>query len=100
MQNNFQVPRLNIKCDNLADCNGANGFTAFDPRTPQAFPSDIFYSNNLNQFQGPNGRRYIWVYIQERNEWAICDEDRNLKTYQVFLAYTTDIIQWATTATG
>jgi hypothetical protein len=93
VQNNFQVPRLGINCDTLADCAGANGNTPYDPRLAQAFPTDYFYSNNLNQFQGPNGRRYIWIYIQERNQWVVADQDRNIETYQVFLGYTSDIIQ-------
>jgi hypothetical protein len=93
VQRGFKVPQLNINCDTLADCNGANGYTAYDPRTPQAFPSDVFYSNNLNQFLGPDGRRYIWIYIQERNAWAVCDQDRHVATFQAFLAYTTDVLQ-------
>ncbi len=93
VQNGFSIPRVGINCDNAADCNGANGNVVYDPRTPQAFPQDTFYSNNLNEFIGANGRRYIWIYIQERNQWVVCDQDRNVATFQIFLNYTTDVIQ-------
>jgi len=33
VQNDFAVPRVNVNCDTLADCQGANGFTVYDPRT-------------------------------------------------------------------
>ena len=93
VQNGFAVPRLGIHCDAAAHCAGDGGFVPYDPRMPQAFPEDAFYSTKLNQFVAPNGRRYIWIYIQERNQWVICDEDRNVATYQTFLAYTTDVLQ-------
>jgi hypothetical protein len=93
VQRGFAVPPLGINCDTLADCNGANGNTVYDPRNPQAFPSDIYYSNNLNEFLGPDGRRYIWIYIYDRKQWVVCDEDRNVATFQAMLAYTTDILQ-------
>jgi hypothetical protein len=93
VQNGFTAPQYNIKCDNAVDCAGGNGFTAYDPRTPIAYATDTYYSSNTNQFVGPDGKRYIWVYVQERNAWVVCDQDRHIGTYQVLLAYNTDVVQ-------
>ncbi len=95
VQNGFQVASAGINCDNVADCAGANGYTAYDPRTLQALPAGhvLLRTTRLHEFVGANGRRYIWIYIQERNQWVVCDQDRNVATYQTFLQYTTDVYQ-------
>ena len=64
VQNNMQVNEQGvvISCLTLEDCSGATaGLIAYDPRTPRAFATDTFYSDNLNRFVGPDGRRYIWM---------------------------------------
>jgi hypothetical protein len=81
-QGNSQTP---IDCSSLATCN-------YDPRNPQAYPEDTFYSNQYNQFLGPDGRRWIWAYLQDRNEWVVADQDRNVSTYPTMYNYTTDVI--------
>ncbi len=86
VQNDFVVPRVGINCSTLQTC-------TYDPRTPQAYASDTFYSTNTNQFVGPDGRSYIWAYIQSRNEWIVCDQYRHIATFTVLYQYTLDVIQ-------
>jgi hypothetical protein len=74
-------------------CAGGGGFTAFDPRTARGYAVDTFYSDPFNQFLGPDGRRYIWANIADRNTWMIADVDRNTATYVAMYNYTTDVIQ-------
>jgi hypothetical protein len=88
VQNNFVVNRqgATIDCASAATC-------TYDPRTPRAFANDTFYSDNTNQFVGPDGRRYIWVFIPSRNQWVVADRDRHTATFQTLLNYTVDVIQ-------
>jgi hypothetical protein len=89
VQNNFKVSipgGVNIDCtQGLASCN-------YDPRTPRAYPTDTFYSDSYNRFLGPDTRRWIWVYMQDRNEWVVADQDRNVSTYPTMYNYTTDVV--------
>jgi hypothetical protein len=93
VDNNFKVF---IPNDVDVDCTVAPYNTPttcpYDPRTPRAFPQDTFFSDQYNQFTAPDGRRYIWIYLRDRNEWFVCDRDRNSATYQVMYNYNTDVI--------
>jgi hypothetical protein len=74
-------------CTTLQDC-------TYDPRIP-SYPSDPlapYHSDLYNQFKGPEGRRWIWVYVQDRNQWVAADRDRNVATYVVMFNYTQDVI--------
>jgi hypothetical protein len=85
--NNFSVPAVGI------DCTHANAdLCNYDPRTARAYPQDEFYSDQTNQFHGPDGRRYIWAYLQDRNTWVVADRDRHVGTYQIMYTYTSDLI--------
>jgi hypothetical protein len=65
----------------------------YDPRTPQGYPQDTFYSNTLNEFLGPDGRRWTWAYFQDRNQWVACDQDRNVDTFTTMLNWNTLVTQ-------
>jgi uncharacterized protein DUF4953 len=90
-QNNFKVTSpvggINIDCTgpDITTCN-------YDPRTSRAYPEDTYFSDAYNRFLGPDGRRWIWVYLQDRNEWMACDQDRNVATYVSMYSYTSDVI--------
>ncbi len=86
--NNFQVSvpgGVNIDCSTAATCN-------YDPRTARAYPTDTFYSDQYNRFLGPDARRWIWAWLQDRNQWIVADQDRNVSTYPTMYSYTTDVI--------
>jgi hypothetical protein len=90
MTANFKVSipaGANIDCstDNIDACN-------YDPRIKRAYPGDQFYSDPYNRFLGPDGRRWIWAYLQDRNEWIAADQDRNTATYVTIYNYTSDVI--------
>jgi len=89
VENNFQV---NVPGGVNIDCTGTVAACNYDPTTPRAYPTDTFYSDSYNRFLGPDGRRWIWVYLQDRNEWLACDQDRNVATYVTMYNYTTDVI--------
>jgi hypothetical protein len=92
VQYNFQ------NCDqnglNCQPCSLAAGIAActWDPRNPQASSEQITQSNTFNEFQAPDGRTYIWAYIQSRNEWVLADRDRNTATFNIILQFTTDVV--------
>jgi hypothetical protein len=90
MQKNFKVTGED---GSVIDCTGPTLATCnYDPRTPQGYPQDTFYSNQYNQFVGPDGRRWIWAYFQDRNQYVACDQDRNIATYTQLYNYTSDVI--------
>jgi hypothetical protein len=70
------------------DVNACN----YDPRTPRGYPTDTYWSDQYNRFVGPDGRRWIWAYLQDRNEWLVADQDRNTATYPTMYNYTTDVV--------
>jgi hypothetical protein len=77
---------------------GPNGCTAaatctYNPMTPQTGASDIGHSNaGTNAFIGPDGRRWVWVYLPDRNIWFFADQDRNSSSYYQVLTYNNDIL--------
>jgi len=65
----------------------------YDPRLRRAFPSDVQLSDEYNEFLGPDGRRYIWMYIATRHMWVICDRDRNVAMYQAIRNWTEFVVR-------
>jgi hypothetical protein len=66
----------------------------YDPTiqaTPES-PAQAFHSNPYNQFQGPDYRRWIWVYLQDVNKWIVADQDRNVATFIMMYNYTSDVL--------
>jgi len=85
-ENNFYDPVNGIDCrERSNDCK-------YDPRTPRGYLQDTHFSDPYNEFLGPDARRYIWVYVPDRNQWVVADRDRNSATYTVMRNYTTDVI--------
>jgi hypothetical protein len=64
----------------------------WDPRMLQMKPQHTTQSDRYNVFTGPDGRTYIWMYLQSRNQWILADKDRNVATYTLMLGYTTDVV--------
>jgi hypothetical protein len=72
-------------CTSLDNC-------SWDPRPLQVKPSQITQSDRYNRFQAPDGRTYIWMYIQSRNQWLLADKDRNVALYTLMLNWSTDVV--------
>jgi len=90
MKANFKVSAVNG--ENI-DCTGFDISTCiYDPRTPRGYASQTYFSDTYNRFLGPDGRRWIWAYLQDRNTWIAADQDRNTATYPTIYNYTTDVI--------
>ncbi len=70
--------QINCDCTTQATC-------TYDPRNIQ----DPLLENQL---LGPDGRRYIWSYIQDRNEWAVAEQDTNVVTNTIMLQYNADVV--------
>ena len=61
--------------------------------TPAASPADTAHSNPQTQaFLGPDGRRWIWCYLADRNIWFFADQDRNSSSYFQVLTYNQDLL--------
>ncbi len=84
----------NIAAQNPQGPNGCPGGFAtctYNPMTPQINAADIGHSNPQTQgFIGPDGRRWVWVYIQDRNLWVFADQDRNSSMYFQIFTYNQD----------
>jgi hypothetical protein len=73
-------------CASLATC-------TYNPMTPQTSAIDVGHSNpQTNAFIGPDGRRWVWVYLPDRNIWFFCDQDRNSSSYFQVLTYNQDLL--------
>jgi len=62
---------------------------AYDPRTPRTSPADVHHSGPLNEFVGPDGDAYDWVYLADAEEWIVGDLNYAPNTYSLILAYLT-----------
>jgi len=83
---NFASPANGVDCTHeFINCN-------YDPTHPRAFPSDTFFSDSYNEFVGPDGRRYAWSYLADRNTWVVVDRDRNTASYLIVRTYNADVI--------
>ncbi len=65
-------------CTTTANC-------TYDPR-------NIPDPQQLNQVVGPDGKRYIWAYIQDRNAWVVAEQDTHIVTNQIMLNYNSDVV--------
>jgi hypothetical protein len=54
--------------------------------------SDVHHSDLFNEFIGPDGRRYSWAFVPDRNTWVVVDRDRHTATYQIIRTYNQDIV--------
>jgi len=83
-----------VAADNPAGPSGCADFETctYNPMTPQTGPGDISHTNPTTQaFIGPDGRRWAWVYLADRNIWFFCDQDRNPSSYYQVLQYNNDV---------
>jgi hypothetical protein len=64
----------------LSDC-------VWDPRVPQVDAMDSYHSDNFNEFRGPDGRRYAWSKLRDRNQIVMVDRDRNTASYVTIRNY-------------
>lgn len=64
----------------------------WDPRISQVDGNDQYHSDNYNEFRGPNGRRYAWAMIADRDQIVVVDRDRNVASYVTIRNYNTDIV--------
>jgi hypothetical protein len=55
-------------------------------------PRNVIDPNSLNQLVGPDGKRYVWAYIQDRNQYVVAQQDINIITNTIILNYTSDVI--------
>jgi hypothetical protein len=65
----------------------------YDPTVPRPRQDDEYRSDIYHEFVGPDGRRYAWVYIQDRNTWLFADRDRNTATYKIIRDYNANVIR-------
>ena len=56
-------------------------------------PADTHLSDDYHELVGPDGRRYTWVYVQDRNTWVVADRDRNTATYKILNDYNVSVIK-------
>ncbi len=63
----------------------------WDPRIPQVDADDQYHSDLYNNFRGPDGRRYIWTYLRDRNQIFMVDRDRNVASYVTLSNYNSDV---------
>jgi hypothetical protein len=83
--------------DPQAGATGNEGCSAFatcgwNPMLPQENSTDIGHSNPITQsFTGPDNRRWAWVFLQDRNQWFVVDQDRNPSAYFQVYTYNQDL---------
>ena len=85
----------NIAAQNPQGLNGCTDFAscAYNPMLPQTSTADVGHSNpTTDAFIGPDGKRWVWTYIADRNTWFFCDQDRNSSSYFQVLTYNQDIL--------
>lgn len=75
-----------LGCTSLETC-------TYDPLRPRADAAEQQQSDQLNEFVGPDGRRWAWAYIQDRNTWVVVDRDRNTATYKMVNDYALEILK-------
>jgi hypothetical protein len=73
-------------CTKIETCN-------YDPTEPRLDPRQQDQSDTFHEFVGPDGRRWVWVYIQDRNTWIFADRDRNVATYRTINDYILRVIK-------
>jgi hypothetical protein len=77
---------------NCAPCDGTPDQCTWDPRTRQVKPTQLSQSDYLNRFIGPDGKSYIWGWIESRNQWVLAEKDRNTAMYTLMGNWQTDVV--------
>ncbi len=55
-------------------------------------PTQLTQSDYLNRFVGPDGKYYIWGWLESRNQWVLAEKDRNTATYTLMQNWQTDVV--------
>ncbi|HUB05528.1 MAG TPA: hypothetical protein VMB50_00925 [Myxococcales bacterium] len=55
-------------------------------------PRNIPDPQNANEFVGPDGKRYIWAKIQDRQQWVVAEQDRNIVTNTLLYEFNLDVV--------
>jgi hypothetical protein len=75
-----------LGCTSLETC-------TYDPTKRRVVPADTHLSDDYHEFVAPDGRRYAWVYVQDRHTWVFADRDRNTATYKIVNDYNLGVIK-------
>lgn len=78
------VPAHGVDCSSSAPDGGT---CTYDPRQQRLDASDIHYSNDLNQFTGPDGQPWVWMNIGDRNELLAADQVTDPDAYACIVQY-------------
>jgi hypothetical protein len=88
---NFQNCDENgLNCQPCTTVTGVAG-CSWDPRTRQVKPTQLTQSDYVNRFVGPDGKYYIWGWLESRNQWVLAEKDRNTATYTLMYNWQTDV---------
>jgi hypothetical protein len=79
-----KYPELGCADNNIETCK-------YDPRVPRADSGKEYLSDPLMEFLGPDGRKYVWVEIPDRQWWVFVDATRNIATYRKMKDYHSNI---------
>ena len=72
--------------NNYPGCPTFNASTCtYDPRSAQ-------FSDQHNQFFGPDNTIWIWAYIPDRNEWVAAQKEYNTASYIIIYNYNDDVV--------
>ncbi len=86
VEHQYSGPGCQDSSGNATACNCTTTATcSYDPR-------NIPDPQQLNQVVGPDGRRYIWSYIQDRNSWVVAEQDTHIVTNTIMLNYNSDVV--------
>jgi hypothetical protein len=75
--NELVIPSHDVDCAGGVDAAGCT----YDPRTRQTDSADVHYSDALQEFIGPDGDHWVWLYVQDRNEWFAASEEQSPESY-------------------
>lgn len=80
------VQQRRLGCTDINTC-------TYNPTLRRAFAADTHLSDEYNEFVAPDGRRWAWVYVADRNAWVFSDRDRNTATYKIVNDYNIAVIR-------
>jgi hypothetical protein len=88
VQNNYQGPGCQDDAGNAINCNCTSVQSCtYDPR-----PLASLDPNLQNEFIGPDGRRYIYSYVADRQQWVVAEQDTHVVTNAIMLQYNSDVV--------
>lgn len=76
----FVDPTTGMLCTAVDTC-------TYDPRTLRVSQQDVYHSNALGEFIGPDGKPYAWAYFPPLNRWFLSEGDRTPQGYRWIVEY-------------